>query len=462
LSHRNVEIAQRQRRDRIARRARASSAVGFFDVLTGPEMLALTEAQLPEHRERHYPPTVTLSMFLGQALNADRSCQRAVDVWAVSQATEGLKPPSIRTGGYCRARARLPIEMVQALTRESGRALGARAPLAWRWRGRRVKLLDCTGFSMPDTAENQARFPQSSSQAEGVGFPQLRLCAVLDLANGAVLEAASGPHQGAGHSELDLSRALLSAFSKGDLLLADALYAHYFLLAELIEAGVDVLLQQHGARHTDFRRARRLGARDHVVHWPKPRSRPRWMTREQYHAFPDEICLREVQVGGRILVTALRDAGTVHEAELHALYRRRWSIELAFGSLKTTLGMDVLSCRTPPMIEKELWVYLLAYTLIRLLMSQAAVQSGQLPQHLSFQHTVQLWNSWTCRAVCRNRRAELGQLFAMIAQVRVGHRPGRCEPRAKKRRPKSFPWLKVPRHVARQRNPAHPDRLRVK
>ena len=462
MSHRNVEIARRQRRERIAQRARASSPVEFFDVLTGPEMLSLTESQLPQHRERLYPPTVTLSMFLSQMLNADRSCQRAVDAWAVSQAADGLKPPSIRTGGYCRARARLPLSMVQALTRESARALSARAPCAWRWRGRTVKLLDGTGLSMPDTVENQAHFPQPSCQAEGVGFPQLRLCAVLDLASGALLEAASGPHQGAGHSELDLSRTLLSAFSKGDLLLADALYAHYFLVAQLIEAGVDVLLKQHGSRHTDFRRGRRLGVRDHVVHWPKPHTRPGWMTREQYNAFPAQICMREVKVGGRILVTTMRDAAAVNKAELHALYRRRWNIELAFGSLKTTLGMDVLRCRTPQMIEKELWVYLLAYNLIRLLMAQAAVQSGQLPQQLSFKHTVQLWNAWTSRARARTPKVDVTQLFALAAQLRVGHRPGRCEPRAKKRRPKSFPWLKVPRHIARQRNLAHPDWLRVK
>lgn len=464
MSHRNVEIAQRQRRERIAQRQRqrASSPVEFFDVLTSPEMLALTESQLPEHRERLYPPTVTLSMFLSQVLNADRSCQRAVDAWAVSQAAEGLEPQSIRTGGYCRARARLPLSMLQTLTLESGRALSARAPGGWRWRGRTVKLLDGTGLSMPDTAENQARFPQSSSQAEGVGFPQLRLCAVLDLASGALLAAASGAHRGAGHSELDLSRTLLQAFSPGDLLLADALYAHYFLVAQLIEAGVDVLLQQHGSRNTDFRRGLRLGVRDHVVHWPKPRSCPGWMTREQYHAFPEQICMREVAVGGRILVTTLRDATAVHKAELQALYRRRWSIELAFGSLKTTLGMDVLRCRTPAMIEKELWVYLLAYNLIRLLMAQAAVQSGQLPQQLSFKHTVQLWNAWTSRARLRTRKVDVTLLFALIAQRCVGHRPDRCEPRAKKRRPKSFPWLKVPRHIARRRSLAHPDWLRVK
>jgi len=184
-----------------------------------------------------------------------------------------------------------------------------------------VKLLDGTGFSMPDTAGNQARFPQSSSQAPGVGFPLAPLCALIDLSSGALLEAATGPHRGRGHSELDLSRTLLPSLCRDDLLLADALYANYFMVAQLIDAGVDVLFEQHGSRHTDFRCGERLAVRDHLVPWHRPRSRPGWMTPEQYAA---------------------------------------------------ALGLDVLRCRTPAMIEKELWVYLLAYNLIRLLMAEAA------------------------------------------------------------------------------------------
>ena len=126
MSYRNVDIVRRQRRERTVRRARASTALEFFNVLTSPQMLELTEAHLPEHRERLYPPTVTLSMFLQQALATDASCQRAVNGWAVSRAAEGLSAQSVRTGGYCRARARLPLPMVQALTRESGRALCGR------------------------------------------------------------------------------------------------------------------------------------------------------------------------------------------------------------------------------------------------------------------------------------------------------------------------------------------------
>ena len=436
----------------------------FFNVLTGPELLEITEAHLPEHRERLYPPTVTLSMFVRQALAADPSCQRAVNGWAASRAAEGLSPQSARTGGFCRARSRLPLSMVQALTRESGRLLSVRAACGWRWRDRHVKLLDGTGVSMPDTPSNQAAFPQPACQAVGVGFPLARLCTVHCLASGAVLAAASGPFRGPGHSELDLSRTLLGAFNAADVLLADALYANYWFVADLLAAGVDVVLRQHGSRRTDFRRGERLGHRDHLVRWEKPRNVPAWMSRERYRAYPPQLHLREARVGGRILVTSLLDARVTPKQALGELYEKRWHIELDLRCIKTTLGMEVLRCRSPAMVEKELWAHLLAYNLIRLLMAQAAAVHGTTPRALSFKHTVQLWSEFTARAVlCETDAAEaLATLLRLIAQVPVGHRPHRSEPRARKRRPKSFPWLKVPRPVARQR-PAHlPNWLRAK
>lgn len=216
-------------------------------------------------------------------------------------------------------------------------------------------------------------------------------------------------------------------------------------------------------RRTDFRRGERLGARDHVVHWPRPAHVPDWMSRAQYHAMPEQLTLREVKVDGRVLVTTLRDPRAVSKTQLGELYQRRWHIELDLRCIKTTLGMEVLRCLTPAMVEKELWVHLLAYNLIRLLMAQAAAKHGTVPRVLSFKHTVQLWNGFSARSLCHADAGCLELLFRLIAQQRVGHRSGRIEPRARKRRPKSFQWLKVPRHVARGQirrlgylpNPAH-------
>ena len=270
MRDRNAAFRSHQHRKQIGRRIRRTEAVDFFNVLTGRELFERTEAHLPEHRERLYPPTVTLSMFMKQALEEDGSCQRAVDGWAAQRVAEGLRPASVSTGAYCKARQRLPVEMVKALTRETGQRLVGQAAGPWRWRGRGVKLVDGTGISMPDTPDNQAGFPQPSNQAEGVGFPLARLVGVICLSTGAVLDAAIGPFQGQGTGELDLFRRLLGAFSSGEVMLADALFCNYFLIATMQAAGVDVLFEQHGTRITDFRRGQKLGERDHVVSWPTP------------------------------------------------------------------------------------------------------------------------------------------------------------------------------------------------
>jgi len=449
MGQRTAQRSFEQHKDRIERSSQNQRAVDFFNLLTGPELFEWTESELPEHRERLYPPTVTLSMFIQQTLSSDASCQQAVNGWAAQRAAEGLPTQSVGTGGYCQARSRLPTRMIKTLTRKTGELLCANAAYGWRWRGRSVKLVDGTGISMPDTSKNQARYPQPSSQADGVGFPMARLVGVICLATGAVLEASAGPFEGKGHSEHDLLRKMLGAFSAGDVLLADALYGSYWLIAALQAAGVDALFEQSGNRMTDFRRGRRIGSRDHVVVWPKPKRRPPWLTPEQYQAIAAEVTVRETEVHGRVLLTTMLDPNAVSKDDLDDLYQHRWHVELDFRNIKTTLGMDVLRCKDPEMIEKELWVNLLAYNLIRLLMAQAAIESGLHPRELSFKHTVQLWTLWqvTHRQGANWHRDNLLQL---IAQVRVGHRPGRIEPRARKRRPKSYPWLKVPRAVAKR------------
>ena len=416
----------------------------FFNVLTSAQMLEATEALSPEHREWLYPPTVVLSMFMRQALDADGSCQKAVNGWAAQRVACGLKPGSTRTGGYCRARYRLPLPMARGLAREAGQQLHARALPQWCWRGRSVKLVDGSGISMPDTDENQTRYPQPVTQAPGVGFPLARIVVVICLATGSVLDAAMGAHNGKGSGELGLIRSLGAAFEPGDVMLADALYCNYFLIASLARAGIDVLLEQNGSRITDFRRGKSLGARDHIVHWPKPKARPEWMTLEQYRQFPDELQVRETRTDHQILVTTMLDRRKTSKADLADLYARRWHVELDLRNIKTTMGMEVLHCQTPEMNEKELWVYLLAYNLIRLLMAQAASNAGVDPRTISFKHTSQTWTEWHSRGLGASQT-----MFALIAQVPVGHRPARIEPRQRKRRPKPYPWLKKPRSMTR-------------
>jgi hypothetical protein len=393
-------------------------------------------------------------MFLGQVMSADGSCQNTVNEALVNRLLSGMSVSSANTGGYCIARQRLPQEMVSTLARQTGVLLGAHTPTGWLWRGRHVKLVDGTTVSMPDTEANQVRFPQPGGQAPGVGFPLARLVGVISLSNGAVLDAAMAAYQGKGTGEHGLFRGLTGSFIEGDVMLADGYYCSYFLIADLIRRGVDVVFEQHGARHTDFRTGEKLGARDHLVQWPRP-ARPDWMSRETYCSHPQAITVREVNVGKKVLVTTLLSPRKTAKADLGALFLQRWHVELDLRNIKTTLGMEALSCKSPEMCEKELWVYLLAYNLIRLLMAEAALQAGVLPRQLSFKHTLQIWIAWSQRQFLSGAKEDTATLFRLIAQIRVGERPGRVEPRAVKRRPKPYPRLNIPRWKARQEIKKH-------
>jgi Transposase DDE domain len=449
LSHRNAEFVSKQQAREISRRVRQVDSMDFFNLITGPELLEPLEALLPEYRERKYPPTVALAMFLGQVLSPDGSCQNAVNEAIVNQLLSGEAASSANTGGYCLARQRLPVELVSELARQTGTVMDKHTPQGWLWRGRHVKLTDGTTTLMPDTPENQADFPQHGSQKAGAGFPIARLVGVMSLATGAVLDIAMGPYRGKGTGEYGLFRELLGCFVAGDVMLADSYYCSYFLIAAMQARGVDVLFEQHGARHTDFRSGEKLGTRDHVVKWSKPAARPAWMTPQEYAAYPPELTLREVKVRKKVLVTTFLSPREVCKRELGTLFLRRWNVELDLRNIKSTLGMERLSCKTPDMCKKELRVYMLAYNLIRLLMAEAAVQAGVLPRQLSFKHTVQVWVAWSQRQFLSDAPEDTAALFRLIAHIRVGNRPGRMEPRLIKTRPKPFGRLQTTRRRAR-------------
>lgn len=446
------------------RQARSMDSSRFFQLLTEAPLLETVEALSGDHRERVFPPTEALSMFLAQALNEDRSCQGAVNAAAIKRASGGLPACSTHTGGYCKARQRLPLERVRSLVRHTGQWIDAQVPGQWRWQGRPVRLVDGTTVTLPDTPANQASYPQQSSQAAGLGFPIGRIVGVTCLSSGALLNAAMGRYQGKGGNEQALLRSLVDTFAPGDIVLGDAFFATYFLIAELLERGVDTLFEQHGARRrsTDFRQGYKLGSKDHLIRLHKPKIRPAWMSLEQYTGAPQSITVRELKAGERVLMTTLLCPGTAPKQALKDLYKSRWHIELDIRHIKTTLGMERLSCKTPAMAEKEMWVYLLAYNLIRMLMVQSARWADVLPRTLSFKHTLQLWLAWTQHSALDDEKANRAPLLLLIAEQRAGHRPGRIEPRAVKRRPKPFPLLTQPRPQAREqvRKHGHPKKAK--
>lgn len=447
----------------VAANKTSADAHAFFNLLTEPEWFDTVELALPPHRERLFPPTETLSMFLAQALSTDRSCQRIVNEGAIKRLVTGLAPCSTHTGAYCRARQRVPTPMVSTLTRHVGQWLTTHAPAAWHWRDRPVRLVDGATVIMPDTEANQSDFPQPRSQQPGLGFPQCRLVGLICLGSGAVLNAAISACRGKGTDEQSLLRLQLDTLARGDVLLGDAFFATYFLLCALVERGVDAVFEQHGARQrtTDFSLGQRLGARDHLLVLSKPAIKPDWMSPEDYARAPARMTVRELRVGGKTLVTTLLCPKQTPSDAIKRLYRDRWHVELDLRNIKTTLGMEQLSCQTPAMVVKEIWVYLLAYNLIRLMMARAARLSACLPRQLSFKHTVQIWLAWAPHA-CYGDIAHPNKLFVLIAQQTVGNRPGRIEPRAIKRRRNAYPLLTQPRSIARNivHTHGHPKKLK--
>jgi hypothetical protein len=214
----------------------------FFNALTDQAMFEKIQSLLPEHRERVYTPTDTLSMFMAQALNSDRSCQHAVDEWFMSRQVAGLSVVSTNTGAYCRARQRLPIQMVRELARHSGYELHRRLPCKWKWKGRHVKMVDGTTLSMPDTPENQCVYPQPKTQQPGVGFPLCRLVGMLDLSSGGVIDVAFGPCEGKGSGEQGLLRTLLHNLNKGDVLLGGCFLPQLFSVVDVATDGCRLLM----------------------------------------------------------------------------------------------------------------------------------------------------------------------------------------------------------------------------
>ena len=425
----------------------AGSALG--QVIPRQDLLRWIEEEAGDYRERIYSPLQTLTLFIEQVLGADQSCQDAVARGLSGRVALGQSPCSLNNGPYCRARARLALNLVERIGREVGERLRASQPAVWRWRGREVKLIDGTTVSMPDTSENQAAFPQSRSQKPGLGFPLARVVAIISLSCGAVLEWASGPCEGKRSGETALLWQLAHRLRAGDVVIADRYFSGYFLLAWLIRQGVDVVMRQHQLRHTDFRRGRRLGAKDHVVAWARPPC-PAWMDDATYATMPEILTLREARVGGLTLVTTLIESGQVSKQELLTLYHARWQVELDLRSIKTVMQMDVLRCKHPERVKKEIAVHLLAYNLVRAVMSQAAFLGQVLPRQLSFKAALQL-----IRAFEENlRHAPQGRLtlcrtylLAGMAQLRLPDRPDRVEPRVVKRRPKQHALLTQPRHI---------------
>lgn len=430
----------------------------IFGPLLPPGLLAQAD-EGPNSRDRIYNIRRTCFGFLYQVLNPDCSCRGIVRQIQALLALQGGSPVEESTGGYCQARRRLPADLLPRLRC----AAAARAEKAARlWHGLRVKVIDGTTTSLPDTAKNQRAYPQPAAQKPGCGFPLLKLVGVFSLASGALLDYAKGnQHQ----HELNLLHKLLDHFKPGDLALADRGFNCYSLLGLLLQRGVQGLFRLHHARPADLRKGGRLGKNDRLMVWTKPWlwQRPRYLPKALWRRLPKEIEVRVVRFtlavpGFRTqsvtLVTTLLDPLAYPAEELARLYAKRWRIELWFRDLKTSMGMEVLRCQSPKMVHKEVEMFFIAYNLIRALMADAAAAHEAPVERLSFKGAVDTLRQFSLAIAQARSKKRQNQLLALmletIARDQLPERPGRREPRAVKRRPKPYQLLNQPRRLMKE------------
>lgn len=429
----------------------------FADALTERSILDALDAHGVPYRDRLFNPATTIWGFLSQVLSDDHSCRDAVSRIIAHRATSGLEPCSPNTASYCNARARIPIAVLRSLARRTAQQLQAGLPEGWKWNGRSVFIADGSHVSMPDTPQNQASYPQPVVQQPGIGFPLARIAVLLSLATGACHDLAIAPYAGKGTGETTLLRQLYGALSPGDVVVADALFDNYFLAYELRQRGIELVARVQAER-VGTRTVERRPDGDVIV-WQRP-NKPRGMTGEQYRRYPESLTMRQVSVDARgkdnraeqfKVVTTILDA-SIDGGQIGALYERRWDGEVDIRSIKSTMKMDILRCKTPEMVRKEIWAHLLAYNLLRTVMAVAASENDVEPRAISFKGAKQALTAFAPKLEAARPEERAGLVDAMLRAVayhRVGDRPGRWEPRARKRRPKPSKLLNQPRRVAK-------------
>jgi IS4 transposase len=430
----------------------------LFGPCLPPGLLSQAEEGL-NSRDRIYNLRRTFFGFLYQVLNPACPCREVVRQVQALFALRGDRCVDEGTGGWCQARARLPGDILRAL-RCAAAAQAERATELWH--GWRVKVIDGTTTSLPDTFKNQRAYPQPGAQKPGCGFPLLKLVGVFSLATGALLDYAKGnKHQ----HELNLLQKLLGQFQAGDLALADRGFNSYTLLALLLLRGAHSLFRLHQRRPADLRRGKRLAKNDRLMVWRKPWlwQRPHYLSKTTWKRIPQELSVPVIRFSLAVpgfraqsvtLITTLLDAQAYPAEQLARLYVRRWRIELWFRDIKTSMGMETLRCKSPEMVHKELEMFFIAYNLIGALMAQAGATYDVAIERLSFKGTVDSVRQFSvaiAQAPSRKKQRQLVMhLLEIIARDQVPERPGRRQPRAVKRRPKPYQLLNRPRHLMKE------------
>jgi hypothetical protein len=443
----------------------ASAALPFARILSADRV----ERVFAKHdglfgQQGIYSTAMMVWSFLGQALRdgKEASCQAAVARVVSYCGHERIAPPTADTGDYCRARAKLSEAALHELSCDVAGETEAAAKADWLWKGKHAKLIDGFTFTMPDTAKNQAEYPQQKSQKPGVGLPIARVVTILSLATACVMDVALGPYAGKQTGEPALLRELFGRLGANDIAVADRYYCSFMMIALLLAQGTHVCARKHQRRHSDFRRGRRLGKYDHIIVWVRP-AKPEWMDEAVYQKIPETLELREiryrmVEPGRRSrsidIITTLTNAKEYPRDEIARLYGFRWNAELDIRSIKSNLNLVHVRCKSPEMVRRELWTVLLAYNLIRTTAAAAAMLHGKQPRQISFTATCQYvlasWMSLSCGLIPASQLdLHCQTMLRQVAACEVANRPGRLEPRVLKRRRHGYKLMQKPRKSLR-------------
>jgi len=441
----------------------ASKPLPYLQNLFGswiPQSALEQEKQGPNSRDRVFRLELTFWAFLSQVLNPGTSCREVLRQVLALFCLQNQESLDEQTGGYCQARKRVPLRRLQQILGQIAQNVRRACPKDRLWLGREIKVVDGSSLTMPDTGRNQKAFPQQKGQKPGCGFPIMKFVGLFSLSTGCLLATVTGNYYCA---ELSLFRQLWHYLKPRDVLLADRHFSDYGTLAVLWGRCVDAVMRMNQARPRDFRQGDYLGPSDRLITWEKPRQRSRTIGARLWKLLPKTLMLRMIRVrcsakGFRtrelILVTTLLDPEKYPAAEIAKLFLQRWSVELFFRDLKTMLKMEHLRCQSPAMVQKEFFMHLIGYNLIRAVMLEAARKQDVPLERLSFKGSVDSVRQYSLViSIARTKKkvAELvKELLRVLARDLVPYRPDRKEPRAIKRRPKPFPLLTKPRKLFKE------------
>jgi len=412
-----------------------------------------------------YTTAIMVWSFLSQVLRdgKEASCQAAVARVASYCQLNSLQVPSDDTGAYCRARAKLSSAALRDLSCEVAQQIEQDACPEWLWKNQyHAKLVDGFTFTMPDTTNNQRKYPQQKAQKPGVGLPIARGAAVVSLATACILDFVIAPYQGKETGESALLRSMLGSLSHGDVAVMDRYYCSFMMIALLLGQGTHTCARKHHLRRSDFRRGQRLGKYDHLIEWTRPQ-RPEWMDEETYQKIPEKLLLREIRInivepGRRTrsmdIITTLIDADEYSKEDIAELYGFRWNAELDIRSIKSNLNLSHIRCKTPHMVHSEIWTTILGYNLVRTTTAAAAILHNRRPRQISFTSTCQYilasWMRLPTEPMSPDAlKNYLKLMLQHIARCEVANRPGRLEPRVLKRRRHGYKLMMKPRKQLR-------------